>query len=504
LVAQRACSVTALIARPEITCEELRAMTTVSLAGAYRMRARWNLAPHLAAKLLKVSGERRTTTLDAGVQAYAIDTLRQHLAELAERGVGDGAIVVLDNATGDVLAYVGSSGDLSSAARVDGASAPRQAGSTLKPFLYALAIDSRLLTAASLVDDSPVAIATERGMYVPQNYDRQFRGMVSVRTALGSSLNVPAVRTLGLVGIDRFHVVLRKVGFDTLTEPDEYYGAALALGGADVNLLALTNAYRTLANGGMYGPPRFFPTADTGAPQLRRVLGAQASFVVTDILADRGARAASFGLENPLATRVWSAAKTGTSKDMRDNWCIGYTSRYTVGVWVGNFSGAPMHDVSGVTGAAPIWRDLIHRLHATEPSIAPLAPAGMIEQRVAFEPAVEAEREEWFLPGTQTRIVAAAAGADAGSAVTPHIRYPAPDTIIALDPDIADDHQRVMFQASPVLPGMRWRIGDEVLADSRGHASWSPLPGTYTLFLENEDGQALSSVPFEVRGSIAR
>lgn len=503
LVAQRACSVTALSA-PEVACEELRAMTTVALAGAYRMRARWNLAPHLAAKLLKTPGERKTTTLDADVQRYAIDTLRQHLAELAERGVGDGAIVVLDNATGDVLAYVGSSGDMSSAARVDGASAPRQAGSTLKPFLYALAIDSRLLTAASLVDDSPVAIATERGMYVPQNYDRQFRGMVSVRTALGSSLNVPAVRTLGLVGIDRFHGILRQVGFDTLTEPDEYYGASLALGGADVNLLALANAYRALANGGVYEAPRFVPAAGRGREESRRVFGAQASFIVTDILADRGARAATFGLENPLATRVWSAAKTGTSKDMRDNWCVGFTSRYTVGVWVGNFSGAPMHDVSGVTGAAPIWRDLIHRLHASEPSVPPLAPAGMIEQQVAFEPAVETERSEWFLPGTQTQLVATATGASAGSAVTPHIRYPAPDTIIALDPDIADEHQRVMFQASPVLPGMRWRIGDEVLMDSRGRAAWSPLPGTYTLFLENEDGQALSSVPFEVRGNIAR
>jgi penicillin-binding protein 1C len=503
LVAQRACAVTALSA-PEIACEEVRAITTVALAGAYRLRARWNLAPHLAAKLLRSAGERKPTTLDAGLQRYAIDTLRQHLSELAERGVGDGAIVVLDNATGEVLAYVGSGGELSSAAQVDGAAAPRQAGSTLKPFLYALAFDSRLLTAASLVDDSPVAIATERGMYVPQNYDRQFRGMVSARTALGSSLNVPAVRTLGLVGVDRFHGALRQLGFDTLIEPDEYYGASLALGGADVNLLALANAYRALANGGEYGQPRWVPASATDRTQPRRVFGRQASFVVTDILADRGARATSFGLENPLATRVWSAAKTGTSKDMRDNWCVGFTSRYTVGVWVGNFSGAPMHDVSGVTGAAPIWRDLIHRLHATEPSVKPPPPPGLIEQRVAFEPEIETERDEWFLTGTQSRLVALSAGADASAAVTPRIRYPAPETIIALDPDIAERHQRVVFQASPALPGMRWRIGDTVLADAHGRAAWSPLPGKYTLFLENEAGQALSSVPFEVRGNIAR
>ena len=192
-----------------------------------------------------------TTTLDAPLQSYAIDTLRDHLSELTARGVEDGAVVVLDNATGDVLAYVGSSGELSSAAEVDGVVAPRQAGSTLKPFLYALAFDRKLLTAASLVDDSPLAIATARGVYVPQNYDRGFHGSVSVRTALASSLNVPAVRTLELVGLDRFHDTLRALGFDTLTQPDDYYGAALALGGADVTLLALTNAYRALANGGV-------------------------------------------------------------------------------------------------------------------------------------------------------------------------------------------------------------------------------------------------------------
>ena len=163
-----------------------------------------------------------------------------------------------------------------------------------------------------------------------------------------------------------------------------------------------------------------------------------------------------------------------------------------------------MHDVSGVTGAAPIWRDLIHRLHGTEPSLKPLAPAGLVEEEVTFEPPVEAERDEWFLPGTQTKLVAMSAGANAGAAVTPHIRYPAPETIIALDPDIADEHQRVVFQASPVLPGMQWRIGDTILADAHVRAAWSPLPGRFTLFLENEDGQALSSVAFEVRGNIAR
>jgi penicillin-binding protein 1C len=497
VVGQRACLV-AREASPEVACDEIHRLADATLRGRYRLAPRWNLAPHLAAKLLQRPGERVVTTLDADVQRYAIRALAEHLAELAERGVEDGAIVVLDNATGDVLAYVGSSGELSSAARVDGVTAPRQAGSTLKPFLYALALDRQLLTAASLVDDSPLAIATERGLYAPQNYDRDFHGLVSVRTALGSSLNVPAVRTLGLVGLGPFHDALQRAGLDTLTDSDEHYGAALALGGADVTLLTLANAYRTLANGGVFAPTQVLPA--TAAADTRRVYGAAASYVVADILADRGARALAFGLENPLATRVWSAVKTGTSKDMRDNWCVGFTSRYTVGVWVGNFSGAPMRDVSGVSGAAPIWRDLVHFLHASAPSARGAPPAGLVRASIRFDPAVEPERDEWFLRGTEMAVVR---GTATGVAATPRIRYPSPDTVIAVDPDVPSGRQRVVFEAAPAVAGLQWRLDDAVLPDVRGHADWTPRPGRHTLVLEDAAGRALSTVAFEVRGDPA-
>ncbi len=470
----------------------------VALAGAYRLAQRENLAPHLAARLLKTPGVRVATTLDADLQRYAVDVLRDHLAELADRAVGDGAVIVLDNATGDVLAWVGSSGQLSSAAQVDGVIAPRQAGSTLKPFLYAQALDARLLTAASLVDDSPVAIATERGAYIPQNYDRSFRGTVSVRTALASSLNVPAVRTVELVGIDRFYDTLRQLGLDSLSEPADFYGASLALGGADVTLITLANAYRTLANGGQWSATRVVAQA-TDSPQ-RRVFGRDSAFIIGDILSDRSARATSFGLENALATRVWSAVKTGTSKDMRDNWCVGFTSRYTVGVWVGNFSGAPMRDVSGVTGAAPIWRDIVHRLHTNEPSTPPRAPSGVLRQTVAFDPPVEAERGEWFLRGTETVTMRGNGAQGFATSATPTIRYPAADTIIALDPDIPSDRERVVFSASPAVPGLQWRIDDVVLVAERGRADWKPVPGQHMLVLEDAEGKPLSSVKFEVRG----
>ena len=500
-VAQRACAIATNLA-----CEELRATTMVALAGPYRLAPRWNDAAHVASRLLKRAGGRLSTTLDADLQRFAAATLRDHLADLADRGVGDGALVVLDNATGDVLAYLGSAGPLSSAPQVDGVTALRQPASTLKPFLYALALDAKMLTAASLLDDSPIAIATARGMYVPQNYDRDFHGLVSMRTALASSLNVPAVRTLQLVGVDRFHEALKNLGLDTLTHDDEFYGAALALGDADVTLLSLTNAYRALANGGVVAPARFVsdgvaPSIDD-RPAARRVFGKAASYIVADILADRGARALSFGLENPLATRVWSAVKTGTSKDMRDNWCIGFTARYTVGVWVGNFSGAPMRDVSGVTGAAPIWREIVHRLHAVEPSLQPAAAAGLSRTTVWFEPPVETERKEWFLSGTEMIMVESAAG----RAVAARIRYPAADTIIALDPDIPAAAQRVVFEPSLAGGQWRWRLDGIALGsgDAHGRVDWTPVSGRHRLALENAEGEILSTAEFEVRGNASR
>ena len=177
-------------------------------------------------------------------------------------------MVVLDNASGDVLAYVGGIGGNSTAAAVDGANAYRQAGSTLKPFLYAQAIEKGYLTAASILDDSPVQLDTASGLYVPQNYDKGFKGPVSVRSALAGSLNVPAVRTLLLVGVDAFRDRLWDTGYQGLVEDGDYYGYSLALGSAEVTLLEQADAYRSLANGGRWSPLRL--TADDPRPAAAR------------------------------------------------------------------------------------------------------------------------------------------------------------------------------------------------------------------------------------------
>ena len=341
-VAQRACE---LLQQQQLGCDGLPVITAAALARRGGMPLGEQLAPHFARQVIDAHGPSvQRSTLDAGVQRMAIATLRRQLAELSGRNVEDGAIVVLDNASGAVLAWVGANGATSAAAQVDGVLARRQPGSTIKPFVYQLAFERRLLTPASLLDDSPAQIATSAGLYMPQNYDRDFKGWVSVRTALGNSLNVPAVRTGAMLGPDALFAQLAGFGLAP-SESGGYHGHALALGSADVTLLALTNAYRTLANGGVYSAPSL--RGEKTAP--RRVGDAAAAHLVVDILADDAARARTFGLASSLATRGFAAVKTGTSKDLRDNWCIGFTDRYTVGVWVGNASGAPMHQVSGVS-----------------------------------------------------------------------------------------------------------------------------------------------------------
>ena len=415
----------------------------------------------------------------------------EQLSRLADSKVQEGAVLVVDNQSGDVLAYV-SGGPDSRDIYVDGVQAQRQAGSTLKPFLYSLAIERRLLTAASLIDDAPVNLSTPNGLYVPQDYDHEFKGMVSVRLALSGSLNVPAVKTLMLVGTDEFINRLNQLGFIGMTEDGDYYGYSLALGSAEVTLWQLVNAYRTLANRGRYSPLHLVP--DSNSPSTP-VIDTGAAFVVADILSDRSTRAITFGLESPLATHYWSAVKTGTSKDMRDNWCVGFSKRYTVGVWVGNFNGEPMREVSGISGAAPVWLDVMNFLNEPAPDTPPHAPAGLVAQEISFEPAVEAPRREWFLAGTASRKITLAPTGN----IKPHIRYPVEGEILALDPDIPVANQAVFFDMYPVDPAMRWHIGQTTLQND---TPWHPQSGEHLLMLEDNTGQVVDTVRFVVRGSL--
>lgn len=459
------------------------------------------LAPHFSrwAQALAASQQygELTTTLDADLQGAVLASIQRHLAGMGETHLTDAAVIVLHNRSGEVLAYVGSSGAMSEAGELDHARARRQAGSTLKPFLYAQALQLRYLTAASLLDDSPLNVATVGGLYIPQNYDRHHVGLVSARNALASSLNIPAVRVLMLVGPERFAQQLRDLSLPLVHDGD-HYGYSLSLGSADVDLLSLTNAYRSLANGGRWSEPvALLGRPSSGQADSQRV-DAMAAWIVGDILSDRRARARSFGLENALTTRFWSAVKTGTSKDMRDNWTLGWSDSYTVGVWVGNSQGLSMRDVSGITGAAPIWHEVMSYLHEERGSTQPRPPDGLKQQRISFENGLEAARVEYFLPGTAIHRVQAVSPAGVQRA---RIVSPATGTVIAFDPDMPVDNQRLILRAQggaqPEL--LQWHING-VRAGRGPQARWLPRPGRHRIALLDRAGQVLDEIDIQVRG----
>lgn len=495
-VIARACA-RARSQRPAVDCPTIHT-TAVAMMARSATVASDSLAPQLAAELLKSPGERLRTTLDARVQRLARDTVQRHLTALADRNVRDGAAIVVDNATGEVLAYIASGGPYSRSPDVDGVQAPRQAGSTLKPFLYEMALERRYLTAASLLEDSSLSLETASGVYIPQDYDHDFKGLVSVRTALAGSLNVPAVRTLVLVGVEAFRNRLHALGYTNINRDGEYYGYSLALGSAEVTLWQQAQAYRALARDGQWSPITLLPRL--AVPTSTRFLPAGASFIVGDILGDPAARAVTFGLDNHLDTAFWTAVKTGTSEDMRDNWCVGFSRHYTVAVWVGNFEGDSMHNVSGVSGAAPIWHDLMAALHAGLTSTEPTPPPNVVAGLTRFSPAVEPARREWYLAGTEPLGQAVAAVPDSAR---PRIQSPANGMIIALDPDIPPSHERVLISVEGATAHLRLTLNDRLLGAPTAEQLWTPRPGAYYLTLEDSQGHALDRVLFTVRGKAA-
>jgi penicillin-binding protein 1C len=384
------------------------------------------LAPHFTSHLLADRtigsvGDAMRTTLDAGLQHELEGEVKHAVDLLASRGVRHGAVVVLDNRTGDVLAWVGSPDFWAErGGQTDMVTSARQPGSALKPFLYALAFD-RGTTAATVLPDIPRSYATATGLYAPRNYDRSFRGPVRAREALASSYNVPAVELADRVGAAALLQTLRLAGFESLRRDAEHYGLGLALGNGDVTLLEVANAYRGLANGGVWSPTRFVLAATSGSSPSagpvagtrdgRRFASPEAAALVLDVLSDASARIPGFGLETPFEFPFPAAAKTGTSRHFTDNWAVATTGAFTVAVWVGNFGGEPMQGVSGVSGAGP----LLHRAMMLTASryppgmLATPGERGLVAVDVCRLSGMRATSEcpsvrEWFLPGTEPRV----------------------------------------------------------------------------------------------------
>jgi penicillin-binding protein 1C len=473
------------------------------------------------------------TTLDLPLQQFVEAQVQQVLRSLTAHNVHQAAALVLENATGKVLAYVGSADYFDPAlGRNDGVQALRQPGSALKPFLYQLALEQQRIKANTILADVPTHYAIPGArLYSPQDYSESFQGPVRVRFALANSLNVPAVRVLEQVGVAAFRDRLQQLGFIHLTKPPEHYGLGLALGSGEVSLWELARAYATMARQGrsielaMLKAQRSLPAQSVGTPATWSL--------ITDMLSDAHARARAFGVESVLQLPFPAAVKTGTSSNYRDTWTIGFTTNYTVATWVGNFDGQPMQQISGVTGAAPLWNRIMLHLHHSQEPVAFSPPNGMVQRPICAvsgfkpTPACPSIVQEYFwsedLPhydrqadpiyqtvnNSSTYKVNLPAEYRSWQAKQPQatqvtstlkIVFPKEgDYFLLHSPDPSQPRQQLEFKLiGDRSQAVEWRLNGTILATQRAQSLfWTPHPGQWTL--EARSGNQVDRIRFEVQ-----
>jgi 1A family penicillin-binding protein len=411
---------------------------------AYRAAPRQMQAPHFVAYVqaqleqqfsreqLYQSGLRVYTSLDLDLQAQAEQIAQQHLAAIKQYNANNAAIVVIDPKTGEILAMVGSASfwDNAIQGQINMATAERQPGSTLKPFTYLYAFEHGLAAPATILQDEPVQYPMGPGQppYRPHDADGKFRGPVTVREALGNSMNVPAVEMLSQEGVGALLSTAHAFGITSLQNSPAYYGLALTLGDGPVKLLDLTFAYATLDNGGLQigepvpdaqpdqrkmEPVSILKVTDAqgkilsaySPPPGVRVASPQATWLISDILSDDQARRIEFGAHSYLELDRPAAVKTGTTENFQDSWTIGYTPQLVVGVWVGNANDKPMDNVFGARGAGQIWHELMEKALAGTPPTPFARPPGFVRATVDAETGLRPVPgrptiTDWFIDGT--------------------------------------------------------------------------------------------------------
>jgi penicillin-binding protein 1C len=480
-------------------------------------------APH-AIEMLRGDSDTTTirTTLNATLQQQVETIMAQRLESLKGRHVTHAAVVVIDNPTGAVLALAGSRDFFAKdGGQINGAWAAHSPGSAMKPFTYLLAFE-RGATPASIVADLPIEFATSSGTYRPENFSLRSYGPMTYRYALGNSLNISAVRVLDSIGgAETLLPKLRELGMSTLTEDAAHYGLGLTIGNASVRLVELANAYACLARLGRFKP--WTLRQDAAVAEERRILGENESWLIADILSDNQAREMSFGRSSVLRLPFKCAVKTGTSSTFRDNWTLGYTPEFTVGVWVGNFDNTPMQDVSGVTGAGPIFRDVMLHLHEKHPAIWFTTPKGIVHARIdprtgkrltPQTPPARVSREEFFVAGKLASVAQANDYDGRGRAILgreyaawisssanwlgdlvttgekearPELRItnPIPGTVVILDPDIRNNGSRLLLQATGG-DGVRWSCETLELRREGAHTFAILKPGRHEIEVRDE------------------
>jgi len=504
------------------------------------------------------------STLDLDIQTLAEEAVQRHLAYLqrtTDHNVNDAAVVVLNAHTGELLALVGSSDYTKHHIHgaINMATSPRPTGSAFKPIIYAAALQPdrpQPWTEATVLWDVRQTFTTADGKpYRPENYDRREHGPVTLRQALASSLNIPAVATLQHVGVAEAVAYARDLGITSLEDPSQY-DLSLALGGGAVSLLELTNAYTAFADRGTFHSVYWLyevlaphtspqPLYRPQPPQPRTVWDPRVAWLISDILSEDAARSLGFARHTSLEAGFPAAVKTGTSSGFHDNWTIGYTPDWVVGVWVGNADYKAMRQIDGLTGAAPIWHSIIRGLAAAEPPAGFPRPDGMVQETVCSisgllpTPACPQTHTAWFIEGTQPArpdnvcrqiVIDTATGAAAGPGTPPQrrqtitafdlpplawnwarshdwllvqdfalninasdeavfLRNPADGSVYRLAPDLPADAQKIPIIAETTLPDTHLRLwADDVLlaeCPAPSCTAWWPLsPGEHRFWAE--------------------
>ncbi len=437
------------------------------------------------------------TTIDGGLQRRVQGMLDERIKGLMRKQVRNGAVLVVDHTTGEILAWAvaGASDTATPGQTIDTVRTPRQPGSALKPFLYTLALDSGW-SPATVLYDAPMAEAIGSGLHDFHNYSHTFYGKISLREALGNSLNIPALETIGFVTPARYLDTLHALGFESLTQPVQFYKEGLALGTGEVTLFEMVQAYSTLANRGLHRP--LTPLLETPyTRQAKRIYTPEATSLIANILSDPYARRREFGAGSVLNLPVQTAVKTGTSTDYRDAWVLGFDSHYTVGVWLGNLDQTPMDGVTGSTGPALVLRGVFAALadHTTARSLY-LSPRLHAQEICTIGGTGTANdtcfpRTEYFIPGTEPKDAPPHEPASGIALVRP-----TEGLQIAYDPRIPANVQAFEFVADGASGSTaEWILDGKKIGESTtGRLLWPVIRGHHTLLAQEIDASSAKVV----------
>ncbi len=468
------------------------------------------------------------TTLDGPLQERIQAILDTRLRDLRKNDAVDGGVLVVDHERNEVLAWVNGGGltNAEPGGWIDAVTTPRQPGSTLKPFLYSLAMEKGW-TAATLIDDSPLTEPIRFGLHSFHNFSRTHYGPLRLREALGNSLNIPAVRTIRFTGVESFLESLHHLGFQSLKRSSDYYGEGLALGDGEVTLFELVQAYSALARRGEFRPLKLVLGSAEHDEAGKRVFGEAVSSLIADILSDPQARRLEFGEGHLLRFPDRTAVKTGTSSDYRDAWAVGFSGRYAAGVWMGRMDRRPMEGITGTSGAALVLRSIFAELNRYENTRPIQLHSSLIPQTICRITGMRAGPQcpamrEWFPPSsvreeTCTLHTSANQVSDRAPPLPetadglPDIRFlqPTPGLRLAMDPHIPDELETFAMKVPEDLPVARveWLVDDQVAAETGPHEHqflWRLQPGRHIaqarVWLDGESRPVETGrIAFEVR-----